>query len=130
MVGAGKRAAAFLLLPSLCLFAATTCQPLPPLLPMHGIRPLLCAQALETQIALIECEDETGKAKMEQLMVSATELAELVGARSAVLLLRAHGARDVRTDTLEPSSAPAAMTAPARPQLAVRSVDKGASFDA
>ena len=51
------------------------------------------AQALETQIALTECEDETGKAKSEQLMISAVELAELVGARPAILLLRAHGAR-------------------------------------
>ena len=52
-------------------------------------------QALETQIALTECEDETEQAKKEQLMVSAGELAELVGARPAVLLLSAYGARPV-----------------------------------
>ena len=53
-------------------------------------------QALETQIALTECEDETGKAKKEQLMIGASELAELVGAQPALLLLRAHGARQIK----------------------------------
>lgn len=48
-------------------------------------------QALEAQIELTESEDAS--AKEQQLMVSANELVELVGARPASLLLGAHGAR-------------------------------------
>ena len=48
--------------------------------------------ALETQIALMEMEDESGAAKLTQLMINAEKLADIVGPRPALLLLRAHGA--------------------------------------
>ena len=48
--------------------------------------------ALETQIALTELEDTTGAAKGKQLMVNASDLAEMVGDQPALLLLESHGA--------------------------------------
>ena len=65
---------------------------------LYGSYETRLERALETQIALTECEDETGTAKRVQLMLPETELAEVVGARPAALLIRALGARVVDDD--------------------------------
>ena len=54
--------------------------------------------SIETQIALTEFQDETGTAKKEQLLVDVDELAEMVGDKPALLLLRDHGVVELQAE--------------------------------
>ena len=65
---------------------------------LHGSTEPALVNAIATQIALTECEDETGTAKTVQLMLPQDELAQIVGAQAAQQLLDMHGARPVLQD--------------------------------
>ena len=62
--------------------------------------------AIETKIARVEMEDDSGTAKKEQIVIAEEDLGSIVGTRPAALLIRAHGCYRRATEASTASGGP------------------------